>query len=122
MKDHRVYLVHILEAIRKIRRYTAEGRDSFFAQEIIQDAVVRNLEIVGEATKRIPPEVRFRYPGIPWKEMAGLRDVLIHHYEGINLARAWNVVERDLAPVEEAISHALPPLDELEREIAGEDQ
>jgi uncharacterized protein with HEPN domain len=121
MKDYRVYLVHILEAIQKIRRYTAEGRDSFFAQEVIQDAVIRNLEIIGEATKRIPAEVRLRYGGIPWKDMAGLRDVLIHHYEGINLARVWSVIEHDLPPVEEAISRDLPPLDDLEREIAGED-
>jgi uncharacterized protein with HEPN domain len=53
--------------------------------------------------------------------MAGLRDVLIHDYEGLNLARVWSVVERDLGPVEEAISRVLPPLDQLEREIAGED-
>lgn len=120
MKDHRVYLVHILDAVRKIRRYTAQGRKTFLADEMIQDAVVRNLEIIGEATKRIPAEVRLRYSEIPWKGMAGLRDVLIHHYEGVNLARVWAVVEHDLPTIEEAISRVLPPLDQLEREIAGE--
>ena len=56
MKDYRVYLVHILEAIRKIRKYTIQGRDSFFGQDMAQDAVVRNLEIIGEATKRTRPD------------------------------------------------------------------
>ncbi len=122
MKDHRVCLVHILEAIQKIRRYTKQGREAFLAEEVIQDAVIRNLEIIGEATKRIAPEIRLRYPEIPWKGMAGLRDVLIHHYEGVNLARVWSVLEDDLPPVEEAICQVLPPLDELEREIAGEEE
>lgn len=120
MKDYRVYLVHILEAIRKIRKYTIQGRDNFFGQDMAQDAVVRNLEIIGEATKRIPENVRDLHPEIPWKKMAGLRDVLIHQYEGVDLARVWEVVERDLTPIEAAIESILPPMDQLEREIAEE--
>jgi uncharacterized protein with HEPN domain len=65
--------------------------------------------------------VRERYASIPWKKMAGLRDVLIHDYEGVNLKRVWEVVERDLGPVKEAITAVLPPLDQLEKEFAEED-
>lgn len=121
MKDHRVYMVHILEAIEKIRRYTANGKDSFFAQEVIQDAVVRNLEIIGEAAKRVPPEARASYPNISWKGMAGLRDVLIHDYEGLDLVRIWQVVESDLPLLQDAIQNSLPPLDQIEREIAEDE-
>lgn len=121
MKDYRVYLAHIVERIERIEQYTAQGKDGFFGQPITQDAVLRNLEVIGEAVKRIPPEFRESYPDIPWRKMAGLRDVIIHDYEGVSLKRVWEVIERDLAPVKAAILAVLPPLDQLEKEIAGED-
>jgi len=58
---------------------------------MVQDAVIRNLEIVGEAIKRIPDELRAQYPSMPWKRMAGLRDVLIHQYEGVDLGQVWRI-------------------------------
>ncbi len=120
MKDYRVYLVHIVEAIEKIERYTADGRDSFFSQEIVLDAVLRNLSVIGEAAKRVGPEKRKLHPEIPWKQMAGLRDVLIHDYEGVDATRVWTVVAHELPHVKEQLLSALPPWDQLESEIAGD--
>jgi len=79
-KDPRVYLAHIFQCVEKIQRFTAEGKQRFLAEEMIQDAVVRNLEIIGEAAKRVDEAYRNQHPEIPWRELAGLRDVLIHQY------------------------------------------
>ena len=75
MKNDTVYLKHILDAIQKIESYVSVGQETFMSTSHWQDAVIRQLEIIGEATKRLSPEVRRRYPQIPWKRIAGLRDV-----------------------------------------------
>jgi uncharacterized protein with HEPN domain len=80
-KDSRVYLVHILECIQKIERFTVEGEGRFFEEEMVHDAVIRNLEIIGEAAKRIDEAYRLAHPEIPWRALASLRDVLIHQYK-----------------------------------------
>lgn len=122
IKDPRVNLVHILECIEKIERFTVGGRERFFADDLIQDAVLRNFEIIGEAAKRIDAAYRSAHPEIPWRALAGLRDVLIHQYETVDLERVWAIVERDPVGLKQAIGALLPPLEELERELAGEDR
>lgn len=87
MKDDRVYLEHILESAAKIRRFVASGRDAFFADDMAQDAVVRNLEIIGEATKQLSDGLRARHPDLPWRAMARMRDRLIHAYFGVREGR-----------------------------------
>lgn len=82
MSRDQVYLRHILGAIEKIERYTTPGKDVFLAESMQQDAVARQLEIIGEATKRLSTALRGTCPDIPWKRIAGLRDVLIHEYMG----------------------------------------
>ncbi len=96
MKNVLIYLDHILDAIQRIETYTREGREAFMNSPMAQDAVSRNFEIIGEATKRLPTSIRSRYPDIPWTEMAGFRDILIHEYHHIDLNEVWLTVERDL--------------------------
>jgi len=107
MKDDKVYLYNILESIEKIENYTANGREEFIKTPLIQDAVIRNLEIIGEATKKISQDLRNNYIEIPWREMAGLRDVLIHDYMGIDINIVWNIVQKDLPGLKDKIKSLL---------------
>jgi uncharacterized protein with HEPN domain len=79
-KDSRVYLAQIIERIDRIREYTTDGKKAFFNDERTQDAVIRNFEVIGEAAKRVPDEYRKNHPSVPWRELSGFRDVLIHQY------------------------------------------
>jgi uncharacterized protein with HEPN domain len=119
-KDPRVYLAHILERANRIEVYLQGGETPFMHDVKTQDAVIRNFEVIGEAAKRVPPEYRAAHPSIPWQLMAGFRDVLIHGYEGVDLSRVWITATRDLPVVRDAIRAILPPLDQLERELAGD--
>jgi len=101
-KDMRVYIDDVLECIDKIEEYTeGVGEGEFYENTQIQDAVIRRLEIVGEAIKNIPVDFREQYPNIPWRKIAGMRDVLIHGYAGVNLLRVWRVVIDDLPDLKE---------------------
>jgi len=85
-KDPLVYLNHILSCINKIQAYTHEMNEKEFLEDsLVQDGVIRNLEIIGEATKQLNHDFRAKYPEIAWKKIAGLRDKLIHDYIGVDL-------------------------------------
>jgi len=93
----RDYLSDIREAIQRIAAYTAGlNYEQFMQDNKTQDAVVRNLEIIGEATKNLSSHLRTTHPQIPWKDLAGLRDKMIHHYFGINYEIVWTIVKEDL--------------------------
>lgn len=93
MKDDRVYLLHVRDACARIRAYTTDGRDAFVADTRTQDAVIRNIEIIGEAVKNLSDTLRDANPDVPWKRMAGMRDRMIHAYFGVDIDLVWEVVE-----------------------------
>lgn len=104
------FLSDILKAIDRIQGYTTDGKEAFFASPLIQDAVVRNFEVMGEATKRLSKSIRSRYPDVQWRKMAGFRDTLIHEYDQVVLHIVWNTTASDLEPLKERIEAILAEL------------
>lgn len=103
-----VYLEDILEAARKIRSYTGDlSYEAFRQNSMAVDAVIRNLEVIGEAVKQLPDSIRAKAPDIPWKRIAGLRDILIHDYFGIDFEIIWDVVTEKLPALEASVSRIL---------------
>ena len=96
MKDDKLYLIHISECIRQIESYTQDGKTAFIQSRMKQDAVIRNFEVIGEAAKQISEELKQSSPAIPWKRIAGLRDVLIHDYMGVDFEEVWRIIEQGL--------------------------
>ncbi|MBI3602405.1 MAG: DUF86 domain-containing protein [Candidatus Omnitrophica bacterium] len=104
IKDYKIYLNDILGAIKSIEEFLS-GVDfsTFQSDDKTSSAVIRKLEILGEAAKQIPEDIRQRYPHIPWKEMAGMRDRLIHFYAGVDYRLVWETVQEKLPVVKESI-------------------
>lgn len=103
-REHKAYLEDILECIERIEEYVDRMNEiDFYENYQVQDAVLRRLEIIGEAVKRIPQNVKDKYPNIPWRKVAGLRDVLIHGYSGVNLKRVWKILIENLPELKSQI-------------------
>ena len=115
MKDNRAYLLHIRDAILRILDYTRRGKRAFLSDTKTQDAVIRNLEVIGEAAKNVSAGVRERHRSIPWKSMAGMRDKMIHEYFGVDLQIVWAVVGKELPKLLREIESALKRNDFLKR-------
>ena len=107
-RDSKVYLEDILEAIRKICEFTSGTSLAALSKDAkTLDAVIRNLEVIGEAVKRLPEEVRSQQPDVEWKKIAGLRDILIHEYFGINVEVVWDIIQHKLSGLEDAAKKLL---------------
>ncbi len=90
MKDDRIYIEHIISCLQKILYYIEDlDQDKFVKNTMVQDAVIRQFEVIGEATKRLSTDLRLQYPDIPWRQMAGMRDKLIHDYIDVDLNTVW---------------------------------
>lgn len=111
-RDVRLFLNDILDAIDKIERYTAGLSFKAFAQnDLVVDAVVRNLEVIGEAAKNISPEMRAKYSAVDWKKVAGFRDVAIHAYFDVDLTIVWTIATERLADLKALIAQVLKDLE-----------
>jgi uncharacterized protein with HEPN domain len=110
MKDDGLYLIHILECIERVERYTADGGDAFIDDTRTQDAVMRNLQLLAESTQRLSDELRQKYPGIEWRNIAAFRNVAVHDYLGIDLKQVWDIVADDLPVLKRQIEAAVKDL------------
>jgi uncharacterized protein with HEPN domain len=106
MKSDLPFLGHIADSIAAIERYTAGGRDAFLADRLVQDAVIRNFEIIGEAASRLSAAIR-NQPGAPWRKIIAFRNRLIHAYWSIDLPLVWDVIENDLPPLKAEVTRLL---------------
>ena len=107
-KDPRIFLRHILESLSLISEYTSNlSKDTFLASPQGQDAVIRRLEVIGEAVRNLPTEFRGEHPEVPWCQIAGMRDVLIHEYFGVDLELTWQTIQDDLPDLDRSLSAIL---------------
>lgn len=111
-KSPTIYLIHILEAINAIEEYLKGiTENQFYTLEEKQDAVIRRVEVIGEATKRIPEEFKQQHPGVPWKEMSAIRNILIHEYEDVDTAILWDTATQDIPSLKEKIQQLIDTLE-----------
>ncbi len=117
-KDISFYVFIMLESISYIRKFIKDlDWETFKNTVMAQDAVLRRITIIGEATKSVPDDVRSRYPDVPWKDIAGMRDKVVHDYTQVDLERVWRVCKEDLLPLEERLKEILADLEEEEGHI-----
>jgi uncharacterized protein with HEPN domain len=103
-KDDAVYLQHVLDAINTIEEYLQSvNEEKFKATRLLQDGAIRQIEIIGEAVRHISKDTRKTYPEIPWQDIAGMRDKLIHDYFGVDIEKVWDTAQEDLPVLKEQV-------------------
>lgn len=106
-KDPAIYLQDIFHAIERIEEYAMGGKRLFLSDHMKQDAIIRQLAVIGEAVKKLPTSTTRQYSHIPWKNIAGMRDVLVHDYADIDTDMVWNVVKKDLPIIKQTVASLL---------------
>jgi len=102
-KDNSIYIEHMLDCIHRIDEYV-ESKALFYASHLVQDAVVRNLQVMAESSQRLQEEIKQQYLEIPWNNISGFRNILVHGYLGIDLDVIWSVVEQELPKLESILT------------------
>jgi uncharacterized protein with HEPN domain len=112
MRSERERLLDILEAIERIEKYASEGRHAFETDELIQNWMVSHIAVIGEACRALPDDFQARYANVPWADIIGIRNILVHHYFGIDEDAVWSVVEKDIPELKFNIEAILKSLKE----------
>jgi uncharacterized protein with HEPN domain len=108
MKDDKLYLIHITECIEHIESYTENAdKETFINTPIIQDAVIRNLQIMAESSQRLSERAKQTQPNIDWHRISGFRNVLVHDYMGVDLEMVWNIVINEIPPLKNAVQEMI---------------
>jgi len=102
-KDDSIYIEHMLECILRINQYV-ENKEQFYQSHLVQDAVVRNLQVMAESSQRLSADTKKKYPEIPWKNISGFRNILVHGYLGVDLEIIWSVVVQELPDLEAVLT------------------
>ncbi len=124
MKDdkakQRLYLHDILSAIGRIEAYAADGETTFFRDWKTQDAIIRQISIIGEAAGRLPVTMKTKHSDVPWKDIVGMRNIVIHNYVDTDLPTVWETVEQDLPRLKTSVMRMLDAIEEPKRRPRGE--
>ena len=112
-RNIRVYLQDILFAIERIGMYTVKGREDFLSNGLVQDGVIRQFSVIGEAASRLPTALRAKNAKIPWKQIIGMRNIIVHDYSDIDLPTIWGSVEQGLPPLRKTVEAMLKDIERI---------
>lgn len=109
-RDERLSLLDILERIKLVQSFTSDGKETFMNSRLIQEAVLRSLDVIGEAVRNLTDELRARYKNIAWAQIIAFRNTSIHAYWGMNMERVWQIIEHDLPPLQKQVETIIQDL------------
>lgn len=114
MRDHRLYLIHIEECLARIHQYLEGGRESFVTSTLIQDAVLRNLQVLAQSSQNLSESTKASHPEVDWRGITAFRNILVHDYLGVSLIRVWEIIEHELPKLTARIRSILSSFEETQ--------